>query len=267
MQDNTIILIIFIICVLLVAAMAGFIAWVLFAYQKKQTAFQSQLETIRNNYEKELLKTQLEIQEQTFQYISREIHDNVGQFISLAKLNLNMLDMNNKESASLQVHNSTELLTRALDDLRDLSKSFSSDMVRDAGLAKAIEIQVSQLQKTGTYDIVFEVRGNYDYMQDERELILFRIMQEAINNIIRHAKANQIIIILSCSEDHLEMYIHDNGNGFNLSGISKNTGGINNMKKRANLINATFKMESSSGKGTSIIINSPTKEPQNGNRK
>jgi two-component system, NarL family, sensor kinase len=265
MQDKTIIITIFAICVCLVAAMAGFIAWILFAYQKKQTAFQTQLEAIRNNYEKELLKTQLEIQEQTFQYISREIHDNVGQFISLAKLNLNMLNLNNKESIRLQVYNSTELLTRALDDLRDLSKSFSSDMIRDAGLIKAIEMQVSQLQKTESYDIVFEVRGNYDYMQDERELILFRIIQEAINNIIRHANAKQIIIILSCSEESLEIYIHDNGKGFDTSHISNHGGGIRNMKKRANLIHAGFKMESSPQKGTSIFINSPTKELQNEN--
>jgi len=265
MQDRRIILIIiFLICILLVAAMAGFIAWILFAYQKKQTAFQEQLETVRNNYEKELLKTQLEIQEQTFQYISREIHDNVGQFISLAKLNLNMLDLDT-EPARMQVHNSTELLTRALDDLRDLSKSFSSDMIRHTGLVKAIEMQVSQLQKTGNYDIIFEVRGNYNYLQDERELILFRIIQEAINNIIRHANASEIKLILFCSEDNLEMYIHDNGKGFDMSRIANNGEGLNNMKKRTSLINASFTLESSPTEGTTILIISPTKEKQNGN--
>jgi two-component system, NarL family, sensor kinase len=260
MQDGKLtLIIIFIICILLIAAMAAYIAWILFLYQKKQTAFQSELETIRNNYEKELLKTQLEIQEQTFQFISQEIHDNVGQFISLAKLNLNILDINNKESATKLVQNSTELLTKALDDLRDLSKSFSSDMIRNDGLVKAIELQVSQLQKSGNYNIAFKVKGNYTYMHEEKELIIFRIMQEAINNIVRHANASQIIITLCCANDGLEMYIHDNGKGFDVINKISNTGGINNMTKRAKLINADFKIDSSAEEGTTIIIHSANK--------
>ena len=257
MQDKTtILIIIFTICVLLVAAMAGFIAWILFLYQKRQIAFQGELETVRNNYEKEILKTQLEIQEQTFQYISQEIHDNVGQFISLAKLNLNMLDINNSLSAQEQIHNSTELLTRALDDLRDLSKSFSSDMIRSAGLVKAIELQVSQLQKAGRHAIDFQVLGNYHYMQEEKELILFRIVQEAINNIVRHAEAGKISIVLTCSSDMIELRVHDNGKGFDPLAPLHHVGGISNMKKRAKLINADFQVESSPETGTNIIIRS-----------
>ena len=259
MQDKTIILIIFIICILLVASMAAFIAWILFAYQKKNNTFQAQLEIIRDNNEKELLKSQLEMQEQTFQYISQEIHDNVGQFISLAKLHMNTINLDDKISARNQLEHSTELLGRALDDLRDLSKSLSSELIKNAGLVKAVELQVSQLQKTGKYRIIFEVHGNYGYMEEQKEIILFRIMQEAINNIVRHSFAGEIDIILSFFDDYLLTRIHDNGKGFNPSAIFNNPGGVNNMKKRARLINADFKIESSAEKGTAITINAPYK--------
>src|SRR5579863_6131012 len=118
MQDKAAILTIFLLCVLFIIILVGFIAVISFSYQKKQNAFQNQLETIRTSYEKELLKSQLEMQEQTFQYISQEIHDNIGQFISLAKLHLNTIDLDQKEISRQKIENSTELLTKALDDLR-----------------------------------------------------------------------------------------------------------------------------------------------------
>jgi two-component system NarL family sensor kinase len=235
----------------------------LFLYQKKQSIFQNQLETIKDNYEKELLRSQLEMQEQTFQFISREIHDNIGQFISLAKLYLNTLDLNDRESTVEKVFQSTELLTKALDDLRDLSRSLSSELIQNAGLIKAIEIQVMQLQKTGKYHILMDIQGNYQYLDEQREIILFRILQESINNIVRHANAQEIIILLSYLTTHVKLYIQDNGNGFdsdiNLPGYYKKnaTSGIGNMLKRAKMIEAELSINSKRGGGTAICITVP----------
>jgi len=238
--------------------MASFIAWILFTYQKKQNAFHAELETIRDNNEKEMLKTQLEMQEQTFQYISQEIHDNVGQFISLAKLHLNTIDINNKQSALEQIENSTELLGKALDDLRDLSKSLSSELIKNAGLVKAIELQVSQLKKAGNYDVTFEISGSYSFMEEQKEIILFRIMQEAINNTIRHANADIIRISLSCTPENIIMIIRDNGKGFDPLAQFNGSNGINNMRKRARLIASELNIKSNEN-GTAIIINTPYK--------
>src|SRR6185295_17248231 len=94
MQDNSHILIIvfLIVVIFLILLLIGFIITILFLHQRKQRRFAKELEKIRLNYDKELFKAQLEMQEETLQYISSEIHDNVGQFLSLAKLNLNTLD-------------------------------------------------------------------------------------------------------------------------------------------------------------------------------
>jgi len=248
----------FVISILLVAGMAAFIAWILFAYQKKQNAFQAQLENIKDNNEKELLRSQLEMQEQTFQYISQEIHDNVGQFISLAKLHLNTIDLSNDKAATERIENSTELLGKALDDLRDLSKSLSSEMIKNAGLLKAIELQVSQLRKAGRYDVSFELSGNYVYMEEQKEIILFRIMQEAINNILRHAKASRIEITLTCKPEGLLMCVRDNGKGFDSFASTDGSNGIINMRKRAKLIHADLNINSTT-EGTVITIQTPYK--------
>src|ERR1700712_2454130 len=170
MKEEAVILTIFAICITLLASLIGFITWILFLYQKKQNVFQNQIETIKDNNEKELLRSQLEMQEQTFQYISKEIHDNIGQFISLAKLHLNTLDFDNKELASEKLGHSTDLLTKALEDLRDLSKSMSSELIKNAGLIKAIEVQVAQLQKIGNFHILLDVQGHYQHLEEQKEI-------------------------------------------------------------------------------------------------
>src|SRR5882762_9719782 len=153
MQDKEIVISVVIICTLLIIILIGFITVILLLYGKNQNLFNIRLEGIKANYDKELLKTQLEIQEYTFQYISREIHDNIGQFISLAKLHLNTLDIRNNAQTTLRVKDAVELLTRALDELRDLSRSLSSEIIRNGGLTRAIEQLVVQLQKLATTEV------------------------------------------------------------------------------------------------------------------
>jgi signal transduction histidine kinase len=264
MQDKSTIFvtIFFIVVTIVILLLVGFIISILFLYLRKQHRFSKDVETMRLNYDRELFKAQLEIQEQTFQYISQEIHDNVGQFLSLAKLNLNTLDFENKDVLTEQVNRSTDLLTQALDDLRDLSKSLSSDLIKNVGLNKAIELQIGQLQKAGNYHVVFDVKGNYHYLDDQKEIILFRILQEAINNIVRHSFAREVIVLLSCIDNHVKLYIQDDGEGFDTSFLNNKkttSSGIRNMRKRARLINGDLEIESAPGMGTKITITAPIK--------
>ena len=256
MQDKEIVISIVIICTLLIIILIGFIAVILLLYQKKQNLFNTKLIGIKANYDKELLKTQLEIQEYTFQYISREIHDNIGQFISLAKLHLNTLDMKENIPATQRINDTVDLLTRALDELRDLSRSLSSEIIRNGGLTKAIEQLVIQLQKLTTPQVIYELKGDYQFLDEQKEIFILRILQEAINNVIRHSGAGSIQISLTYENNSLTMLIHDNGRGFNTSVIEtrKNTSGIGNMMKRANMIDASFQVESILNAGTVITL-------------
>ncbi len=268
MQEKRAILIIFVVIIILIAILISFIAGILFLYQKKQHAFLNQLEDVKNKYEKEILKSELEVQEQTLKNISREIHDNIGQFISLAKLHLNTIGSDIGAKSAEKVEYAVDLLSKAMDDLRDLSKSLSLELIRGAGLAKTIESQVNLLKKTEKYDIDFEIRGNYNYLAEQKEIILFRILQEAISNIIRHAQASRILIVLECTQDATSMSIRDNGKGFIAENFLANGktyrhgGGLTNMKYRANLLDADFSVESKPGEGTLIRITMPL-NPEN----
>ena len=259
MQDKEIVISIVIICTLLIVILIGFIAVILLLYQKKQNLFNSKLQSIKANYDKELLKTQLEIQEQTFQYISREIHDNIGQFISLAKLHLNTLDFRDHEQSARSVSDTVDLLTRALDELRDLSRNLSSEIIRNGGLTTAIKHLVAQLQKLAIAETTCEIRGDYTFLDEQKEIFILRIFQEAINNVIRHSDATRIDILLTYENNSLTLAIRDNGKGFDTTAIrqQKNTSGLSNMMKRANMINASFDIESAVHSGTLVRISVP----------
>jgi two-component system, NarL family, sensor kinase len=255
---STIVFLIFMIIFIIV--MITFIIIILFFIQKKQKGFTHDLMAVKANYEKELYKAQLEIQEQTFQEIAREIHDNVGQILSLAKLGLGTLDLDRKEEAKESIVEISDILEKALDDLRHMSRTMNAEIIKKGGLKKSIEMQVGFLQRGGKFNIHFNVQGEPFRLDETKEIILFRILQEAVNNIIRHSTATDICISLSYNKDFLRLQIQDNGKGFSLqeqvSG-SNHISGIYNMQHRAKLIEAEFEMDSKIGIGTKISVTTP----------
>jgi signal transduction histidine kinase len=249
---------IFLVTVLLVIVAAGIIVFVLI-YQKKQFQYLSERKQLKADYEKEILESRLEIQEQTMKSISQEVHDNVGQVLSVAKLNLNMIRLNDPDPAAQEkINNVSELLQKAIQDLRDLSKSLHSDVIAEKGLLKAIENEFSILKKTGAYVITLNVEGDYYHLPEQKELILFRIFQEIINNIIKHAKASAIDVQISFHPQQLMLCIRDNGVGFHMADIDTGKGlGLRNIINRSQLIGALHSIDSRPAKGTTIKITLP----------
>ncbi len=202
---------------LFILVMITFIIIILFFIQKKQKAFTHDMIAVKADYEMELYKTKLEIQEQTSQYISMEIHDNVGQSLSLAKMILNTLDPHENYETKEGINETSELLELALDNLRHIGGTLNSEIIKKGGLIKSIEMQVGYIQRRGKINTQLHVNGKHFGLEETKEVFLFRIVQEAINNIIRHANATTINIFLNYSKNSLKLQIEDNGKGFNLN--------------------------------------------------
>jgi signal transduction histidine kinase len=200
------------------------------------------------------------MQEQTFQNISREIHDNIGQKLTLAKLHLNTLNFTNINATELQVNDSVDIITEALNDLSDISRSMNSEIILNNGLIKALEFEVNQLQKSGIYNVVLSVTGNAVFLANETELVLFRIVQEVIHNIIKHAQATQIFMQLHYTNNLLQLHVKDNGKGFITSTNNFAGSGLKNMQKRTQLLNGTFTIDSLLANGTTVKIEIPLNE-------
>jgi two-component system, NarL family, sensor kinase len=228
-------------------------------YKRKESLHKLEKQSLQSQFQQELLQTQLEIQEQTLKNISEEIHDNIGQALSLAKLNLYMLPESGDEAAQQKISNTKELVSKAIVDLRGLSRSLDTDFIQDLGLQQAIGYELDMIKKTGTHNTVLEVEGTVFRFDKQKELIVFRIVQEVLNNIIKHAKADKITVRANYETAKLQLTVTDDGQGVDLSPLNENDHsnfglGIRNMHNRAKLINAGFSMNSTIGKGTEVKI-------------
>ena len=251
-----------IVCTLLIALLTGFIATIIYRYQQKQNSYYKDLEELKITHANEMLQSQLEIQEQTFENISREIHDNIGQKLTLAKLHLNTLDINDSTKAAIQLSDSVSMISEAINDLSDISRSMSSEIILNNGIIKALEFEIAQLNKSCLYQIDLEITGNPVFLDSQKELVLFRIIQEALNNIMKHAHASKIAIGLHYTAQALFLKISDDGKGF-VSEKNTETGtGIANMKRRADILNGTLTINSKPQCGTCINIEIPLYEDQ-----
>ena len=237
-------------------ALTVFITTIIYRYQQKQNIYFKDIETLKAAHENALLQSQLEIQEQTFQNISREIHDNIGQKLTLAKLYLNTLDQNDQEKSIVIVNDSVSMISEAINDLTDISRSMSSEIILNNGFIKALEYEVRQLERSGIYDISLSITGDTIFLSESTELLLFRIVQEAVNNIIKHATAKSIGISLLYELDVLTMEISDNGIGFDSTTTGIGTG-LQNIKKRAAMLKGSLEICSKPGNGTKIKIEIP----------
>jgi two-component system, NarL family, sensor kinase len=216
----------------------------------------------RENLQQELLRTQLEIQEQTLKNISQEIHDNIGQVLSLAKLNLNRMDPSKPNDLEEKIKDSKNLVGKAIQDLRDLSKTLNTDNIESIGLLKAIGYELDMIGKTGSHQTDLKTKGNIIRLDAQKELILFRIVQEVLNNILKHADAGNISVQANYESRQLELVIDDDGNGFDLNPLNDPDNqaaglGIRNMHNRAKMIGADFSISSTLGEGTKVKLIAP----------
>lgn len=207
----------------------------------------------RRSYDAALLQAQLEIQEQTYTQVSEEIHDNIGQVLSLVKLNINTLERDcNPEKISI----TNTLLAQAIADLRNLSHLLNTSYVSNAGFTESIRQLLLHLQRSGQYKTRLLEQGSPFVVNEQQAIILFRMVQEIVNNTIRHAGANAFCITLERSNGRRRIVLSDNGRGFDTSILNQPGGGlgIRNMKERAASVGAAIHIESQPNEGTTITI-------------
>jgi two-component system, NarL family, sensor kinase len=245
---------------ILLIGLGTFIVVFLLQYQKRKFRHRQDIIKLQGSFQQNILTAQLEIKEQTLKNISQEVHDNIGQVLSLAKLNLATADINHPDAMLQKIEDSKTLVAKAIQDLRDLSKSMNTDYIADMGFARAVEYEMEMIKKTGSFETGFEISGTIRKLEAQKELILFRIVQEVLNNIIKHSRATMINIKLQYELSLFSLQISDNGEGFDLRPLQENSKfglGIRNMKNRAQLIGAQFEIISTLAVGTTVNISLP----------
>lgn len=248
--------------IFLLVLLVGFIIIMLILNQKSRQAQAQELHLMKERYEQELLKSQLEIQENVFGHLSQEIHDNIGQSLTFVALSLLTVPVDNNSEAQEYIEESRKALQKAITELRDLSRSLHTDRVTEIGLANSIEFELQRLKRTNLYETSVNFVDVRNLLDHQTEIILFRIVQEMLNNIVKHAKASRVEASLSHNTDIIVLEITDNGIGFNPDALfaeqENHKGlGLRNIRKRATLIGGTFHIHSEKNSGTAIKITIP----------
>lgn len=227
-------------------------------FQKKKIAFiLSERETIQR-FEEEITKSKMEIQEQALQNISWEIHDNVGQLLSVAKMQLNIVQEEIPEKQQFKIQETSDIIGKSLLELRGLAKSLSPDTIKNKGLIESLEIEVDRFNRLNVIDASLNIVNEPFHLSNEKEIILFRILQEFCNNSLKYAQAKNLTIQLTFEDSCIKILASDNGIGFDVNNVENHTGiGLLNMKSRGNLISAEIDLISSINEGTKLYISCP----------
>lgn len=244
---------------LLLVLLVGFLLFVLFWQRGRSNRYIREREALQAAFNEQLLRSQLEIQEQSFNTISMEIHDNVGQTLSLLKVQLNIIEQVDQPEKKL-IREAKENVSKAMADLRDIAKSMSTERIRSASLEQMTEHELKRISQTGILTVDFTCEGAEINLDVERKLILFRIIQECLQNILKHAEAKLLTLGLYYEADHLRILIKDDGKGFDQQIVDQQltTGlGIRHVLKRTAIIGGAAKIESELQQGTQITLSIP----------
>lgn len=227
-------------------------------YQNRIYKHRKEQAQLHAKFSQTLLESRLEIQEQTFQHISSELHDNLGQVASLIKINLFTIDLNDSDTARDKIENTKELTRQLLTDIKSLSVSLSSDRIAKTGLSQALATEIDRLNKTGQFVASFTQVGDLPILDNDKATILYRMVQEVLNNMVKHSRAKNITVLLNASEKFITLAISDDGIGFSISEKMNSGGaGLLNLQNRAALIHALLYVQSSPGNGSQTTIELP----------
>jgi signal transduction histidine kinase len=197
---------------------------------------------------------QIAIQEESYQQISSELHDNACQTILLSILNLQRIDKDNPE---LKISDTIELLEETLHEIHQLSRSLNGELILSIGLRAALEKQLERLRNACGIQTSLSIKGKQQYLCDEMELIIYRIIQEALNNVLKHAKASKVEVELNFLEQELNIKVMDNGKGFDQTTDHFTSAGLRNMNFRAASLHGKLKIESTPNLGSCLTLQIP----------
>ena len=201
----------------------------------------------KKRFEREIAETQIEIREETLRNISWELHDNIGQLLTLAKIQL-------QNATPESLDDISETITKSLNEIRSLSKLINPEFIKNIALKDALQLEVERFNRLQFIEASLHISGEEKELNQKHGIILFRILQEFFSNTIKHARGSKLEVYLNFESDKLTIKAIDDGVGFNMEEIQQKGIGLENMKTRAKLINADINLESKPNIGTELNI-------------
>jgi two-component system NarL family sensor kinase len=247
--------------IIIIGLLVGFIAFLTLLYQKRKIQQKKELELVKALAEKDLLKSKLEIQEEIERNISMEIHDNVGQILLLANVNMTIIQKQLLDQFEIMdlIKESKELIGKSIEEITTLSRSMNPDRIIKLGVFYAIVSELENLKRKQLFNIQIHLDISKELkIKPEIQMIIFRVYQEAIKNVIKYANATEITFETIKSQNNITIIIKDNGSGFDDTKQNYNGLGLLSMQKRVATFDGNVVIDSAIGKGTAVKMTIPT---------
>jgi two-component system NarL family sensor kinase len=254
------VLVIIIIGTLVLLVVSVFIIYLLLYLKQRQIVSNQEKANIRVQFEHEILKAQNEVKNNTLQQIGQELHDNIGQLLSIARINLNVMEEMKLDTEALDyIKQTNEIVLLSIQEVRSLSKSLDGDLIQQFGLVESISFDLQRIRKTNKFLTEIIVEGESYSLGYEKEIVLFRVTQEILNNMIKHSAATNVTVSVRYGDQHFSLSVKDNGKGFDYAAmmdrsIGDSGSGLRNIVRRCKLIGAECIYETSVGSGTSVYM-------------
>ncbi|WP_428744936.1 sensor histidine kinase [Tenacibaculum sp.] len=239
---------ILIIATIVITIIIVFLVILFTVFQRRKNKLLFERAENKKRYEREIAEAQIEIREETLRNISWELHDNIGQLLTLAKIQL-------QHSSPESIGEISEIIAKSLTEVRALSKVINPDFINNVKLKDALKLEIERFNRLNYIDASLEVKGEEQEINQKHGIVIFRILQEFFSNTIKHSKGSKLMVFLNYSEDSIQIEAKDDGVGFEMDRVRLKGIGLQNIKARAKLINAEAKFISEPQKGTSLIIN------------
>lgn len=224
--------------------------------KKKQYHHKMEKQQMEHDFHKQLMLSQLEVQEQTLKDLSAELHDNIAQVLGMAKMQLHMLTDQDRHNKTM-LKETTGLVAEAITDIRSMSHTMNGSYILKAGFKECIEKDLNRISSATRIKCNFKQTGEIFNIGEDRELMLFRIIQECVANAVKHGEPYSINVSLDYTPRALQVAIIDDGKGFE-AGTQKSGGmGLDNIRERIRLLGGTAQIDSVVAKGTSVKLSIP----------
>lgn len=259
MTDPTSILI-FIIGTILFTIFAIFLTLYIAIQKKKQYQHKIEKQDMEHRFSSELMQSRLEVQEETLKQFSEELHDNIAQLLGIIKMNLHEAERNSDGTTKEMLTTSLDMLGDAIADVRTMSHTMNGAFVLRKGLTESIQKDLQHIQAARRINCTFTTTGEEYTLGEDKELLTFRIVQEAVANAVKHGQPDKIVLQIAYEPDKLIVTVTDNGRGFDVEHKEEEMSGLGlmNMKERIKLLKGTVNISSSINKGTEIQLIIPS---------
>lgn len=244
--------------VLLVILCFSFVV-ILFFQKRKQNKFHQIQEESEVLHQNQLLETQTQVQEESMKMIAREIHDNAVQDLVVLQTQLTILKGQISSLKENQLFSEIEEQTEQIkDELRNISHALHNEQIKKYGLFEMMRRELFQIQQVEPFVVEMNIEDTDLRMPDMTEILIFRIFQEAVHNTIKYANATKLMVNFNCKNDNCILEVMDNGCGFDMDEIMKDSGiGINNMSIRAKVLQSELSIITKPEQGCHLTLKVP----------